>query len=130
MGLPTSEGHIASAEHDGRFALPLQWKLALLRSNGFALQANHESWDAFPVLDASSRKHIARSASHILRETESFRNFPRFPSNAVAIAGNDCGDCLVLLAGKNDVYVWDHETGDLEIADVSYPKADFEGLDA
>jgi hypothetical protein len=130
MGLPTSESRIASAEHDGRFTLPPQWKLTLLRSNGFALQANHESWDAFPVLDASSRKHVARSANHILRETESFRNFPRFPSHAVAIAGNGCGDCLVLLAGKYDVYVWDHETGDLEIADVSYPKADFEGLDA
>jgi len=130
MGLPASESHIAEAEHSGRFALPLPWKRMLRRSNGFSIEANCENWEAFPVLDQSSRKHIARSANHILRETESFRDFPAFPSEAVAIAGNGSGDCLVLLAGKSDVYFWNHETGKLDIADVNYPKSDLEDLDA
>jgi hypothetical protein len=130
MGLPTSESHIAAAERDGHFTLPAQWKLMLLRSNGLTVQANGDDWEAFPVLDGSSRKHLARSANHILRETESFRSFPRFPSEAVAIASNGSGDCLVLFPAQSNVYVWDHETGELEIADVSYPKADFKELNA
>jgi len=86
MGLPTSENCIALAERSGGFTLPAKWKQMLLRSNGFAVEANQDDWDAFPVWDDSSRKHIARSANHILRETGSLRDFPRFPPDAIAIA--------------------------------------------
>jgi hypothetical protein len=130
MGLATSESYIAEAEREGHFNLPTPWKLMLLRSNGFTVQANGEDWEAFPILEGSSRKHLTRSANHILRETKTFRNFPRFPPDAVAIASNGCGDCLVLLTGKSDVYVWDHEAGNLEIAEVRYPRADSEEFDA
>ena len=122
MGLPTSENCIALVERSGGFTLPAKWKQMLLRSNGFAVEANQDDWDAFPVRDDSSRKHIARSANHILRETESLRDFPRFPPDAIAIASNGGGDCLVLFAKKSDIYVWHHETGQLDLADVSYPE--------
>jgi hypothetical protein len=56
---------------------------------------------------------MRRSANHLVAEQGSAREWPGFPSDAVAIAQQD-GDQLVLLRGDNDPQVWFHETGDLE----------------
>jgi hypothetical protein len=130
VGLPTNESCIAEAERNGHFRFPLWWKRALLSSNGFAVEANGENWDAFPVMDRSSRKHISRSANHVLQETAVFRDFRGFPTDAVAIAGNGSGDCLIFIEGEDDVYVWDHETGNIVIADVNYQESDSEDFNA
>jgi hypothetical protein len=126
MGLPTSESHIENAERQGCFALPPLWKQMLLHSNGFELDASEDCWIAFPVWDDSSRKHIARSANHILRETQTMRGYAGFPAEAVSIASNGSGDVLVLIPGGSDVYIWHHETGELKLTEVSYPGANKE----
>ena len=57
----------------------------------------------------------ARTASHVVRETEEAREaVPDLPEGAVVIAADGSGDLLVLLEGEDDPRRHDHETGELE----------------
>jgi len=94
----------------------------MLRENGGELEAEEDDWQQYPIADTSDRKRLSRTANHIINETESCRTWPNFPRGALAIAGNGSGDQLVLLQQGASfapaVYVWSHETGQLEkIAD-------------
>ena len=58
---------------------------------------------------------MGRTANHIIRENEALRrDWPDvLPVGHIAIAANGGGDYLVLAPGRDDVWFWDHETGDL-----------------
>ena len=75
-------------------------------------------WEQYPIFDKSDRKRISRTCNHIIVETKSCEDFGNFPQNALAIAGNGCGDQLVLLKQSsnydNTIYVWSHETGEVD----------------
>lgn len=90
----------------------------MARANEGEVESLQDSWQLHPIADTSDRNRLARTASHVVRETLSMLEWPRFPRNAVAIAANGTGDRLVLLreggALKESVYCWSHETGAIE----------------
>lgn len=105
--------------------LPPDYVARLQRDNGGEVLIDGEPWWLFPVRDDTDRTRIARTANHIVLETRSLRSSSGFPAAAVAIAGDGGGNALVLMPGKadppslaDDVYRWDHETGEVQhIAD-------------
>ncbi len=88
MALPTTEKYIEAAEAELDIQLPDWLKQRLLRANGGDFQTEDDYWQLFSVLDSSDRKHMARSASTIFRETTSARQWEGFPDKAVAIGSN------------------------------------------
>lgn len=118
MPFDLAESFLLAAERELGASLPKSYRLAMLRENGGEIETDDEDWQQYPIADTSDRKRLSRSASHILKETESCRGWARFPENAVAIAGNGAGDQLVLLrqddAFAPEVYAWLHESGELE----------------
>jgi hypothetical protein len=74
-----------------------------------------------PILDTTDRKRLARTCNDIIRETDTAREWPNFPLNALAIGDNGGVDRLVFLpdAGASRfadaVYWWDHKTGELQL---------------
>jgi len=90
--------------------------------SGDSIEAMDDDWSLYPVLDASDRKRLARTANDVVRETVSAREWRRFPQYAVAFAGNGTGDQLVFVPSQADrsflepkVYLWSHETGELSL---------------
>ena len=88
------------------------------KSNGGVIEVAGDIWVQYPIFDTSDRKRIARTCNHIIAETKSCEGFGNFPNNALSIAGNGCGDQLVLIKQSNrymdSIYVWSHETGELD----------------
>src|SRR5215510_16580744 len=118
MAFSTSEQFIAQAETRLGVTFPASLRAHLLLENGGDLHADGDDWTLFPVSDNSDRKRLARSASHIVRESANARTWPGFPAPAVAIAANGSGDYLILVPDETDparlgeaIYIWDHETG-------------------
>ncbi|MNR26446.1 SMI1 / KNR4 family protein [compost metagenome] len=100
---------------------PEAFRERLRRQNGGELVVGNEVWIVHPVFDSSDRKRVGRTANHILRETEAAREWPGFPSGAIAVAENGTGDRLVFLSDTlgqtalgSTVYHWEHEGGTLE----------------
>ena len=119
MPFPTKAQWIDAAETALGLKLPAEFRAYLVASNGGEVETENDTWEIHPVLDASDRKRVARSANHILRETTVAREWPGFPSGAVAIGTNGTGDRLVFLPAAHDptalderVFRWDHETGE------------------
>ena len=119
MAFPTTESFIETAEAKLGVSLPPWLRARLLAKNGGAIEAADDYWELFSVFDTTDRKHISRSSTNIPGETESARDWPGFPSSAVAIASNGTGDLLVLLPAADSpttlgatVYLWQHETGE------------------
>ena len=90
-------------------------------SNGGEVEALDDTWALNPVFDTSDRRHIKRTAGHIVSETASARKWHNFPEGAVAIGSDGCGNCLVFLRTKHHaallqdaVFVWWHERGAVE----------------
>src|SRR5690554_7634372 len=88
------------------------------KNNGGEIEISGDVWDQYPIFDKSDRKRISRTCNHIIAETKSCEDFGNFPANALAIAGNGCGDQLVLLKQNsnygNTIYIWSHETGEVD----------------
>ena len=104
--------------------LPLGYVARMCRDNGGEVTTGTEVWWLYPVFDDSDRKRLTRTCNDILRETESAREWRDFPTLALAIGHNGGGDKLVFLPDPetdrygDPVYVWDHETGELnQVAD-------------
>jgi SMI1 / KNR4 family (SUKH-1) len=122
MGLPTTDEAIRAAEDELGRRLPPALRDRLLKNNGGDIVVGlsgeeDEHWELHPLWDPADRDTMRRSASHLVAEQGSAREWPGFPSNAVAIAQQD-GDQLVLLPGEDDPQLWFHETGDLERVEV------------
>ena len=127
MAFPTTEEQLHRAEKEIGLALPSQLRARLLQENGGEISAGDDVWELFPVKDTSDRKRLARTANHLLRETEEARKWPDFPSEAVAIASNGTGNYLILRpadrasgALSETVFLWDHETGSADPVDVDW----------
>ena len=90
----------------------------MVQSNGGELETEEDSWEQYQIADTSDRERLARTANHILKETQLCRAWNGFPEAALAIAHNGAGDRLVFpKQGKvfePSVYVWSHETRALE----------------
>jgi hypothetical protein len=122
MPFDLAEKFIDAVENALGAALPDDYKAAMRLSNGGELEANDDDWTLYPIADTSDKKRLARSANHILIETQGCREWPNFPVHALAIANNGAGDQLVYLRNGSSfspiVYAWCHETGKLkEVAD-------------
>jgi hypothetical protein len=118
MPFDLNESFVLAAEQELGARLPESYRAAMLRANGGELEVQEDSWLQYPIADTSDRKRLSRSANHIIKETEVCRRWPRFPGNAVAIAGNGAGDHLVFVkqgaSFEPAVYLWSHEAGSLE----------------
>ena len=131
MAFPTTEQQLRRAEGALGFKLPASHRARLLRDNGGEVEVAGEVWELFPVQDDSDRKHLSRTASHILRETSQAKTWPGFPDEAVAIAANGGGDYLILRPAPdapgtlgNTVYFWEHEGGTITPVNVDWtPRA-------
>lgn len=122
MAFPTELKFIEAAERDLGVALPAAFRTRLLTNNGGEVEALEDIWELNPVLDTSDRRRIARTASHMVSETISAREWPGFPTGAVSIASDGEGNHLVFLPTADDasrlqatVFVWWHEGAELEV---------------
>lgn len=124
MGFPVEEGRIADAEGELGRRLPSVLRERLLRNNGGDVEASKgvddDGWQLHPVWDDSDRKRAGRTANHIVLETAEAREWQGFPEGAIAIASNGTGDRLVVLASTDEVFWWDHETGEAQAAEVDW----------
>ena len=121
MPFSTEERFIAAAERDLGIALPQAFRAHPIISNVGKVEALDDTWELNPVFDTSDRRHIARTASHIVSETASARKWRNFHEGAVAVASDGCGNYLVFLRAKHHsallrdaVFVWWHEGGEVE----------------
>jgi hypothetical protein len=119
MPFPVDSVYIDRAAQKLGIRLPLSYIAYMQRSNGGDVEAAEDDWQLFPIFDDSDKTRIKRTCNDIVRETNVAREWPDFPSNAVAIASNGTGDKLVFLPNESGerlaetVYSWDHETGEL-----------------
>jgi hypothetical protein len=111
------ERFVVAAEQKLGAPLPYSYRHAMRTSNGGQVLAHDDVWDLYPILDTSDRKRLGRSCNDILRETAFMRDWPGWPENALAIAGNGGGDRLVLIKMNRQyeptIYVWLHDTREL-----------------
>lgn len=119
MPFPVDPMFIERAEKQLGRALPEALINRLRSENGGEVEAAGDTWQLHPVFDDSDRKRIARTANHVLRETEVARCWSGFPAEALVIGSNGSGDHLVLIPEghrfRDTVYWWDHETGALNL---------------
>jgi hypothetical protein len=119
MPFPVDSVFIDRAAEKLGIRLPLSYVARMQRSNGGDVEAADDTWQLYPIFDDSDKTRIKRTCNDIVHETKLAREWPDFPAKAVAIADNGTGDKLVFVpnvAGDRlaeDVYWWDHETGDL-----------------
>lgn len=115
MAFNLEEKFVVQAEVELDAVLPQSYKTSMQKSNGGEIEVAGDVWEQYPIFDKSDRKRIARTCNHIIAETKSCEDFGNFPNNALAIAGNGCGDQLVLIKQSNSytdsIYIWSHETG-------------------
>jgi hypothetical protein len=111
---PGSEELVAAMEVRLGRRLPGAHRERLIRENGGEIRADRQNWTLYPVWDPTNRKTMGRSANHIVRENEALRNdwADMLPDGCIAIADNGGGDLLLLEPGRDDVLLWDHETGE------------------
>ena len=104
--------------------LPADYRAKMMKNNGGEVEAFDDVWQLFPIQDQSSKKLISRTCNHILKETKSAQEWANFHENALAIASNGAGDCLVIFqAGKKfepEIYAWFHEDGALVTVATSF----------
>lgn len=118
MPFDLADPFIRAAEQELGAKLPEAYRRSMLQENGGELETDKDIWQQYPIADTSDRKRLFRTANHIIKETRNCSDWPRFPEGALAIAGNGAGDQMVLLkqgaSFAATVYVWSHETGQLE----------------
>ncbi|MEG3754018.1 SMI1/KNR4 family protein [Psychromonas arctica] len=122
MAFNLDEKYLFEAEELLKAKLPLEYKNTILKNNGGEIEVDDEIWELYPIFDKADRKRISRTCNHIISETKSCKEFGNFSSDYLAIAGNGCGDQMVLIKETNSylsaVHIWSHETGSvLKVAD-------------
>jgi hypothetical protein len=76
-------------------------------------------WPLHPVWDASSRETMRLTARHIVRAQQSAHEWS-VPQGSIEIAENGTGDRLLLMPASDEVFFWDHETGETERVEVDW----------
>jgi len=122
MPFDLAASYVAAAEREIGATLPASYVTAMQASNGGELDVLDDDWQQYPIADTSDRKRLSRTTNHVIKETQALLQWPRFPKEGLAIAGNGSGDQLVLLKDgevfAESVYHWSHETGVLtKVAD-------------
>lgn len=131
MPFPLSEDDLLAAEAACGARLPESYRDAMRHDNGGEVEVGEDDFRLFTLLDRSDPKRTARtSATELVRENESARQWTGFPAHALAFADNGAGDYLVFFREAATiapaVYFWDHETHSVELvaddfADLSRP---------
>lgn len=118
MPFNLSEEQLEQSELELGAKFPHEYREAMKLDNGGEASTEEDDWEFYPIRDTSDRKRLSRTCNHVITETESCRGFGNFPENAIAIAGNGLGDQMVLVREgssiKPNVYLWLHETGELQ----------------
>jgi len=118
MTFPLDESELKKTEDEIGSVLPISYRNSMMLHNGGAIEINGVHWELFPIRDETSKESLSRTSSHIVRETQAARNWPRFPENACAIAGNGAGDLLLIFKKgpifEPKIFYWNHEDGGLE----------------
>lgn len=122
MAFPVEEYFIVETEKKLGVRFPRDYVKKMMKENGGSVKTSPDAWVLYPIFDMSDKKRLKRTCNDVVRETQNARDWPGFPNDAVAIGGNGGGDQLVLLPDGNspdalgdDVFWWDHETGDLNL---------------
>lgn len=124
MAPPTKQVYIDNAQTELGYQFPKWLNDRLLNENGGTIWALDDGWQLYSVLDNRDSRHLKRSSTTIIQETNTAKHWENFPDNAVVIAGNGTGNLLVLLKQDNqklsdDVYLWCHDDDDaLELVDI------------
>ncbi|WP_370873163.1 SMI1/KNR4 family protein [Peteryoungia aggregata] len=111
MAFPASEECIQIAETALGRRLPQELRERLRINNGGDVSTTEGDWILNPVRDASDRKRSARTANDMVKETQEARGWRSFPTGGIAVASNGAGDLLILQAGSENMFLWNHETG-------------------
>ena len=120
MAFPVDLKYIIETEEELGVSFPALFKEKMTAENGGEAITENDNWNLYPFFDKSDKKRISRTCNHIVLETKQAREWDNFPLNAIAIAGNGCGDYLILISLDNNkklsehIYLWHHETGDYE----------------
>ena len=121
MPFPVDKKFIEDTEKELGLLFPHSFVDKMTVENGGELATDDDEWQLFPFFDKTDNKRISRTCNHIVLETKNARDWPSFPQDLVAIGQNGYGDYLVLQPNPADnkklldaVFIWRHETGDLE----------------
>lgn len=118
MSFDLSDEQLSQTETLIGAKLPHEYREAMKIDNGGEASTEEDDWEFYPIKDTSDRKRISRTCNHIISETESCKGFGNFPENVISIASNGLGDQMVFLREndiyKSTVYLWLHETGELQ----------------
>jgi hypothetical protein len=134
--LTTTDQWLDEAEVALGRRLPSTLRALLKQRNGGVLYAIGDVWEVHPVWDKRDRRHLTRTANHLVAETKSCREVDWFPADALAIA--ECNADRLLLMPEDTtrygdaVYFWDFHGEEIErIADSALDLVDEpEGSDA
>ncbi|PSV99570.1 SMI1/KNR4 family protein [Photobacterium lipolyticum] len=118
MPFNLSEEQLVLTEKELGTKLPHEYREAMKLDNGGEASTAEDDWEFYPIKDSSDRKRLSRTCNNIINETESCKGFGNFPEEALAIAGNGLGDQMVFIKElgqfNNTVFIWLHETGELQ----------------
>jgi hypothetical protein len=123
---PVGEEHIAAEEAKLGRRLPEPLRSRLAMNNGGEIACLDADWDEwwrlYPVWDPTDRRTVGRTANNIVRETESLHRDLSgiLPEDAIAVGANDGGDHLIVRAGRAEIEIWDHETGEVVTAQLDW----------
>ena len=119
MAFDVDEHFIAATEEALGCKLPKALRARLAVCNGGKVLTANEDWLLFPVPDTSSKKRLIRTFNDMIKETASARQWPHFPTDAIAVASNGCGDLLIAFPESDEIFEWHHENGDVTLAHVN-----------
>jgi len=119
MPFPIDEKYVKESEEKIGRIFPLWYRDKMMMDNGGEIEAFEDTWQLYPILNRASNKLLSRTCNDVVKETESAKEYPDFPSDAVAIAGNGTGDQLVFLPENekiysDKIYVWRHDSGECD----------------
>jgi hypothetical protein len=82
------------------------------------LHADDDVWEMVPIHNKESTKILKRTFPGVITKTKENLNLDWFPKNALIIAENGTGDCLVLLKNElgnleDKVWLWRFHGGEL-----------------
>jgi len=125
MPFPLEEKYILQTEEKLSVTFPPSFRERMIKKNGGEVTTPSDAWNLYPFEDTSDQKRIKRTSNDIVRETTIAREWANFPTEAIAIGSNGCGDQLIFIRSADDslkldnsVFWWDHETGKIDkIAD-------------